>query len=52
MIIAYKITLIIIILITFIFALDGRAESKSLAERSTALCIVSIISFIVSSVVL
>ncbi len=52
MILTYKIALLSIIFISFIFAIDGRAENKNLAERAAALCIVSIISFIVSSIVL
>lgn len=52
MVLAYEIILLIIISISFLFAIDSRRSQKDLAQRATALCIAAILSFIISSVVL
>lgn len=52
MITAYKITLILVILISFLYALDSRRSQKDVAQRATGLCIAAIISFLISSIVL
>lgn len=52
MILAYKIMLLIIIMISFIFVFGSKKDEKDLARNSTALCIAAILSFIISSLVL
>lgn len=53
MLMIYQFILIIIILISFLFAIvPGEAADKELAVRSTALCIAALLSFIVSSIFL
>lgn len=48
----YQILLMFTASLTLIFALDARSEDRELTRRATAICIVSIVSLLISLIVL
>lgn len=52
MVIAYKITLLFVILISLVYAVGSEEHEKETSKHATAICIAAIISFIVTSIYL